>query len=55
MPPLTDQEINRRRRKRVIELLKQGLSVRQVHERTGMVQRQIHRIRKKLLEEKANA
>jgi len=45
---VTDRELKERRKQRVIELLMQGLTTRVIHERTGMTQRQVLRIRQEL-------
>jgi transposase len=45
---LVTREQFQERRKRVEELLRQGLSIRVVSERTGMTARQVHRVKKAL-------
>ncbi len=45
----TYQALKERRRQRVIDLLKERLSTRVIHERTGMTPRQILRIKKDLV------
>jgi uncharacterized protein YerC len=51
--PIIDRTLQAKRRKRVVELLKQGLTTNQIAERTGVGNRQILRIRKKLEESDA--
>lgn len=56
MPPITDAEFNRQRRARVRELLKQGLTTKQIHYRTGAHERMILRVRAKIrVEQKEKA
>jgi len=44
--PIMDSDLKARRRKRVVELLTQGLTTRQIAERTGVTTRQVLRIKK---------
>ena len=44
--PITDREYREQQKQRVIELLEQGLSTRIIHERLGVTQRQVLRIKK---------
>lgn len=46
-----DQQVQAKRRARAAELLKQGLTTRQISERTGMGQRAVLRLKKKLEDE----
>ena len=47
---LYDQELRKRRRAKVVSLLKQGLTTRQISERTGTTTRTVLRIKKRELE-----
>jgi hypothetical protein len=49
--PLIDREFRKKQNARVLELLREGLTPKQVHLRTGVGERQILRLRKRLKEE----
>lgn len=48
MPTASNNDFRRRQRQRIEKLLDEGLSTRVIHERLGVTQRQVLRIKKQL-------